>query len=120
MYTPIVRVIILVLGLILGFYYYMTDNPTPALLTLFGVALVVWGYFKNGTVYLAWRKVKKQDFQQAERILSQTKYPELLKREQKGFYHFIKAMISANANDIDNAYINFKKALQFGVRTQNN
>jgi hypothetical protein len=120
MFTPATRVIIFAAGLLLVLYYLLHGNATSAALTLLGVSLVVWGYFKNGTVYLAWRKVRAQDFKTAKRILAQTKYPRLLKKQQRGFYHFTKGLIHLSEMDLENARINLLDALKYGVRTENN
>ena len=120
MYSPVVRILMGLAGLVLIYYYFQAGSELAGYITLFGVALIVWGYFKNGTVYLAWRAVKKEQFEKAERILNQVRYPELLKKEQRGFYHFARGLIEANRNNSDAAYRNLSDALKFGVRTENN
>src|SRR5579859_329588 len=120
MFTPLVRLLMAILGLSLIIVYFQKGSTQSAYITLFGVALIIWGYFKNGTVYLAWQKIKKQDFAKAEKILLQTKYPHFLKKEQRGFYHFTKGLVEASKNNSENARRNFMEALKFGVRTENN
>ena len=119
MYAPWLRILIGTLGLILAYFYYSVGSNLSVALMLTGVALVVWGYFKNGTIYLAFRKLKKEDYEGAERSLNQTKYPELLKNGQKGYFHFIKGFIESNRNDYNKSLNHFREALKFGLRTDN-
>lgn len=120
MFTPLVRVLMGVTGLVMGVFYFIRGSNTAAYLMLLAVALTVWGYFKNGTVYLAWRKVKKEDFTGAEKVLQKTRFPEFLKKEQRGFYHFTKGLIEASRNNSLEARGHFTDAIKFGVRTENN
>jgi tetratricopeptide (TPR) repeat protein len=120
MYSPLVRILIVIGSLALMIYYHQKGSVGSSYLMVVAIALVVWGYFKNGTVYLAWRKLKKQQYDDAERVLRQTKYPHLLKKEQRGYYHFSMGLICMNRADYEPAFENFKAALVFGVRTENN
>jgi len=120
MYTPFVRLLIGLGGLLAAYDFNQRGSTAATYLTLVAVVLVVWGYFRNGTVALAFGKIKKQDFTTAESVLRQTRFPEFLKKEQQGFYHFTLGFIEANKNNSEEAYKQFKDALKFGVKTENN
>lgn len=83
------------------------------------IGLVIWGYFKNGTVYLAFASIKKQKYQKADKILRKTVNPSLLKRGQRSYYHFSKGFINLSKEDFNAAEKEFKEALLIGLRTEN-
>lgn len=119
MYSPTVRAIIGVLGLFMAWKFYSNGNMTSTYMVLIGVGLIVWGYFKNGTVYMAFQQLRKENYGKAETLLMKTRYPELLKRSQKSYYHFTKGFIELNKQNNDLAYDELKTALDLGLRTQN-
>ena len=119
MFTPTIRIAIVLASLLFSINDLQHGLTTRAYLSLCVMGIFIWGYFKSGTVYLAWTKIKQKDFDKAEKILDQTKYPKLLTKEQRGYFHFIKGLIYGNRNDLENSYINLKEALKFGVRTEN-
>ena len=119
MYNPIVRIIFGIVSLVLAWNFYSSGNITSFYMVMVAIGLIVWGYFKNGTVFLAFQQLKKENYLKAEQFLSKIKNPNLLKKFQKSYYHFIKGFIELNKQNIDNSYIEFKKALELGLRTEN-
>ena len=119
MYSPTIRAIIGIVGLFMARKFYSNGNMTSTFMVLIGVGLVVWGYFKNGTVYIAFRQLKKQNYKKAEQLLMKIRYPGLLKRSQKSYYHFTKGLIELNKQNNDLAYNELTAALDLGLRTQN-
>src|SRR5687767_4072137 len=115
MYTPLVRGLMVILALSLSIYHFIKGPTEAAYIMLLAVILIAWGYFKNGTVWLAFRKMKKQDFEGADKTLRQTRFPEYLKKVNKGYYHFIKAIVESHRENVEAAYKEFVKALHFGV-----
>ncbi|WKK87395.2 hypothetical protein QYS48_12005 [Marivirga arenosa] len=92
---------------------------TITYLLLGTICLIVWGYFKNGTVYLAFQELKKENYEKVENLLAKIRRPELLKKSQKSYFHFTKGFIDLNKQNFDSAYENLKSALSLGLRTQN-
>lgn len=119
MFSPTVRAIIGVVGLFMAWRFYSNGNMTSIYMVLIGVGLVVWGYFKNGTVYMAFQQLRKGNYGKAEQLLKKTTYPGLLKRSQKSYYHFTKGFIELHKQNNDLAYDELKTALDLGLRTQN-
>jgi len=119
MYNPIVRIILGIVGIVMAWNFYSTGNMTSFYMVMVAIGLIVWGYYKNGTVFIAFQQLKKEDFQKAEQLLSKIKNPNLLKKSQKSYYHFTKGFIELNKQNIDNSYIEFKNALELGLRTEN-
>jgi predicted negative regulator of RcsB-dependent stress response len=119
MYSPKIRIIISILGLYMAWNFYSSGNMTSTFMVLIGVGLVFWGYFKNGTVYLAFQQLKKENYDKAEQLLAKISKPELLKKSQKGYYHFTKGFIEMNKQNTDAAFTELSSALSIGLRTQN-
>lgn len=99
--------------------FYSNGNMPSTYMALAGVGLVIWGYFKNGTVYLAFQQLKKENYDKAEQLLDKISKPELLKKSQKSYYHFTKGFIELNKQNIDSAFKELNSALDIGLRTQN-
>lgn len=119
MYTPFVRLLFGVLGIALAIKFYLSGSIPSLLLTLGGVALVVWGYFRNGTVFIAFQQVKKNNPTKAERLLAKIKKPEWLSRSQKAYYHFTRGFVKMSNQQAEDSLSEFRQALEIGLRTDN-
>ncbi len=75
----------------------------PLLFTTFFSLFLLWDYLKRGTVPLAFSKIKKEEFNAAEKILSYTKYPDRLSNSQKSYYALTKGFIERNKNNFNQA-----------------
>lgn len=119
MFTPSVRIIIGIFGLAIAWGFYSLGYQEVALVMLSSVVLIIWGYFRNGTVYLAFKQLKQKNFDKAEKSLAVIKYPHLLSKKQKSYYHFAKGFIELNKEHPDECYHQLKLALELGLRTEN-
>ncbi len=119
MYNPIVRLIIGLLGLVMLWQFYSEGSMVSAYLIIASIALLIWGYFKNGTVYLAFQQMKRENYDNAESLLSKIKNPKLLKKGQKSYYYFIKGFIELNKNNFHESFDYLTQALETGLRTEN-
>lgn len=119
MYNPIIRIIFAVFGLFMAWSFYSKGNLPVTIFVLVAVGLIIWGYFKNGTVYIAFKKLKNEDYQKAEELLLKIKNPNLLKKSQKSYYHFIKGYIELNKQNLETSFIELTKAINIGLRTDN-
>ncbi len=119
MYTPFIRIIIGIVGIVLAWNFYSNGDMTNFFLTMVAIGVIVWGHFKYGTVFLAFQHLKKGKYQKAEQLLLKVKNPDLLKKYQKSYYHFTKGFIELNKNNLDNSYTELKNALELGLRTEN-
>lgn len=119
MFTPFIRSIIVLAGLFMAFLFYRNGDVINTLVALGGVGLIIWGYFKSGTVYLAFQQLKKENYAKAEALLSRTRNPAYLQRSQKSYYYFVKGFIELRKEHYDTAYTDLQAALTLGMRTQN-
>lgn len=119
MFTNKARIIVTLLFLALAavFAYYQTYQLTAVAVMLAG--LVVWGYFKEGTVILAAKKFHQKEFDKAEKLLLQIRNPNYLGKKRRGFYEFIFGSISLQKRDYEEAEKHFEIAAQYPLRTVN-
>jgi hypothetical protein len=119
MYTPIVRIILFVVCLAMAWSFYSTGNMISTYMVLLGAGLIVSGYFRNGTVFLAFQQLKKENYEKAEQLLGKVFNPDLLKKSQKSYYYFTKGFIDLNKKNRDASYGELIHALKLGLRTEN-
>ena len=118
MYTPEIRVLLFVLSLALAYYSYSVKLYFPMFLAISSGGLFVYGYYKYGTVYLAFRKIKKGEYSKAEMLLGKIKNPKTLIKQHKSYY-YSKGLIALNGKKWDNSFCDLNKALKLGLRTKN-
>src|SRR6478735_249201 len=53
------------------------------------IGMLIWGYFKQGTIVLAAKAFHQKDYDKAEDLLKQIPKPEWLSKKRRGFYEFI-------------------------------
>lgn len=83
------------------------------LLLLAGV--VIFFYFKNEMLLMAFLRVRKQDFAGADKWLNKIKNPSgNLIRKQEGYYNLMKGIMSSQTN-LNESEKYLKRALQLGL-----
>lgn len=90
-----------------------------------GVALILVGgivlftYFKNEMLLLAFWFLRKQNFDKAEKFLGYIKHPDnSLIKSQQGYYYYLSGLIDSQkqtGKSMGNAEKNFRKALEIGL-----
>ncbi len=98
---------------------YLGGKTWEFMIPILGIIMLIWGHFKHGTVYLAFRHLKKKNFQKAEQLLSKIKNPELLDKSQKGYFYMSMGFIELHKQNLDEGNQNLTKALEIGLRTEN-
>ena len=77
--------------------------------------ILIFLYFKNEFILLAFLKLRKQDFEGAKKWLSYIKNPATaLVTKQQGYYEYLQGLMASQTN-IMQAEKHFKKALAFGL-----
>lgn len=118
MFTPFARLSLLVLCIILstlGAIY----NIWPLLIisTLFSI-LILWGYYRNGTVYLALNKTRKNQFEKATSLLDQIKNPDRLNKSNRSYYYFIRGIIAHEENQFEASKVCLQESLSIGIKNE--
>ena len=119
MFTPTLRIIFIFLSLLIAAFLYSKEEYVIMVPIFISVSLFILDYFKSGTVYIAFKELKKGNLKKAEKLILKTKNPEGLSKGQKGYYYFITGFIAMNKENSELAYSELSKALKIGLRTEN-
>ena len=80
------------------------------------IELVIWGYFKEGTVVLAAKQYKDKNYEKAKELLLTIKNQELLSKKRKPYYEFLLGNIAVNQLDYHTAELHLGKAAVLGLK----
>lgn len=83
------------------------------------ILLLIWGYFKEGTIVLAAKAFHNKDYSKAEALLQQVPNPDWLSKKRRGFYEFIYGGVCLQKLDYDEAEKHYEIAAQYPLRTAN-
>ena len=83
------------------------------------IGLLIWGYFKEGTIILAAKAFHHKDYDKTERLLSQIPNPNWLSKKRRGFYEFIAGGVSLQKQDFNEAEKHYELAAQYPLRSAN-
>jgi hypothetical protein len=83
------------------------------------IGLLIWGYFKEGTIILAAKAFHNKDYIKTEGLLSQVGNPKWLSKKRRGFYEFIMGGVCLQKQDFEAAERHYELAAQFPLRTAN-
>ena len=115
MFPKIIKLILATAFFLYGGYeFYESYIGNGIFLTLLSGMMVLL-YFKNEMIFLAFLRLRKQDFQGTERWLNKIKSPERsLVRKQQGYFYYLHGIIQSQ-NNLTTAEKHFKKAIQLGL-----
>jgi len=83
------------------------------------IFLLIWGYFKEGTIVLAAKAFHNKDYDKAEALLLQVNNPAWLSKKRRGFYEFIFGGICLQKQDYDEAEKHYEIAALYPLRSAN-
>ena len=84
-----------------------------------GIALLIWGYFREGTVVMAAREFHAKNYDGAEELLKEIEDPDRLGKHRRGFYEFIYGNVELHRHNYEEAEKHFQIASNFPLRNQN-
>ena len=119
MFTNNARILIIGIFLAAGLFFSYEHVYALVAATLMFIALIIWGYFKEGTVILAAKSFHKKDYEKTESLLSQITHPAWLSKKRRGFYEFIMGGVCLQKQDFDEAEKHYEIAAQYPLRTAN-
>ena len=73
MYTPLIRIILIIVCLGMAIPFYLQEDYFNTGLTMLAAGLFGYGYFKYGTVYAAFQQLKKENVDKAEKLISKVR-----------------------------------------------
>ena len=87
MFPKIIKLILALLSLGYAVYLFMDDYIGNGIMMLLLTSMFVLLYFKNEIIFLAFLRLRKQDFEGTEKWLNKIKNPEAnLVRKQQGYF----------------------------------
>jgi len=83
------------------------------------IVLLIWDYFKQGTLIVAAKYFHHKDYDKTERYLLQIKKPQWLSKKRRGYYEFFMGGICLQRQDFDDAEKHYETAAQYPLRSVN-
>ena len=115
MFPKIIKLILAALSLGFAGYQFFDNYIGNGIFLILLAGMFILLYYKNEIIFLAFLRLRKQDFEGTLKWLDRINNPEQnLVRKQQGYYNFLKGIISSQ-NNLTQAEKYFKKALQFGL-----
>ena len=115
MVPKIFKLLISLVLLLFSIYQFYEDFVGNGIFYLFLCSFFILIYFKNEFIFLAFLKLRKQDFNGTKKWLNKIKNPEkILVKKQIGYYHYLHGIIETQKN-LTLAEKSFRKALSFGL-----
>ena len=119
MFTNTARIFLIGLFLAMGLFFSYEHVYQLMAVSLMFIVVLIWGYFKEGTVIMAAKSFHKKDYVRSEALLKQITNPGWLAKKRRGFYEFIMGGISLQKQDYDAAQKHYELAAQFPLRSVN-
>jgi len=119
MFTNTARIFLIGLFLAMGLFFSYKHVYQLMAVSLMFIVVLIWGYFKEGTVIMAAKSFHKKDYVRSEALLKQITNPGWLAKKRRGFYEFIMGGISLQKQDYDAAERHYELAAQFPLRSVN-
>ena len=115
MFPKILKLIIAVALICYSFYEFYENYIGNGIFLSLSWAFFILIYFKNEIIFLAFLRLRKQDFKGTEKWLNKIKNPEsALVQKQQGYFYYLHGIIQSQKN-LTIAEKNFKKAIQLGL-----
>ena len=110
-----IKLIIAGLIVITSIWQFTENNIGNGIFLLLLTVIPIFLYYKNEFILLAFLKLRKQDFQGAQKWLSFIKHPETaLIRKQQGYFNYLHGIMLSQTN-INQSEKYFKKAIELGL-----
>ena len=119
MFGKYLRIVMSVICFVFGCILINCGMLNEGVLLISSALLIIYGYFRHGTVWKAFQSIKRNNFAKANKDLSQISKPDLLSKSQKGYYYWALGLIKLKDNELNMAEEYIRNALDFGVRTEN-
>jgi tetratricopeptide (TPR) repeat protein len=104
--------------LLMVFFIYKHTYELAAVALLF-TGMLVWGYFKEGTIILAAKQFHQKNYQKAEDLLLQINRPEWLSDKRRGFYEFMMGGVNLHKQEYAVAEQHYELAAKYPLRSVN-
>lgn len=115
MFPKAIKLIIACSLFIYAIYQFIENYIGNGIFCIFMCGMFMLLYFKNEIIFLAFLRLRKQDFNGTEKWLNKISNPESsLVKKQQGYFFYLHGIIKSQTN-LTIAEKNFKKAINLGL-----
>jgi tetratricopeptide (TPR) repeat protein len=115
MFPKVIKLILAIITMGYAIYQFIDDYIGNGILFVLLSGTFILLYFKNEIIFLAFLRLRKQDFEGTEKWLSRISNIEKnLVRKQQGYYNYLMGIIQSQKN-LTQAEKYFKRALKLGL-----
>ena len=115
MFNKYIKLVIAVAILVWAVFEFTDKHIGNGISLILLAGVVVFFYFKNEFLLLAFLRLRKQDFPGAQKWLNYIKNPSsALVKKQEGYFNFLQGLLVSQTN-LTQAEKYFKKALNLGL-----
>ena len=115
MFPKFIKLIVALMSFGYSIFQFTENNIGNGIALIFLTLIIIFFYFKNEVILLAFLRMRKQDFEGTQKWLNKIKNPEsALTQKQVGYYNFLRGIISSQTN-LTKAEKYFKKAISLGL-----
>ena len=115
MYHKNIKLFLAILIFGYSIYQFTEGNIGNGIMYILIASIIVFFYFKNEFIILAFLRLRKQDFDGAKKWLDKIKNPAgALIKKQQGYFNFLQGIMVSQSN-MNEAEKFFKKAVEFGL-----
>lgn len=115
MYNKNIKLVLAAAIFALAIYQFTLGNIGNGIMYLLLVGIVIFFYYKNEILLLAFLRLRKQDMEGTQKWLEKIKNPSsALVTKQEGYYNYLFGIINSQKN-LTVAEKYFKKAISFGL-----
>lgn len=118
MFHPVVRFLLVAACVLYGVWSLQAGRETW-IVPFLAAGLLAWGYFRHGTVWLAFRAARRGDFDRSGRLIAKVREPERLTDQNRAYYHWIRGMLALERGDLAPAREHLETAGRGKLRTAN-
>ncbi len=112
------QLVIAVFVLVLLFTIYEQAYEITGI-ALLAIVVLLWGYFKEGTVILAAKDFHDKNYDKTEALLRQIAQPKWLAKKRRGYYEYMMGGIALQNQDFEAAERYYEVAVQYPLRSAN-
>jgi len=110
--------ILLTFLLLLGILVYIRIYELAAVSVLM-ILLLIWDYYRQGTLVVAAKFFHQKDFDKAELLLKEVPNPNWLSKKRRGYYEYMYGGICIHRQNFNAAAKHYETASQYPLRSVN-
>ncbi|MDP2088287.1 MAG: DUF2892 domain-containing protein [Flavobacteriaceae bacterium] len=115
MFHKYIKLVIAFAIVVWSVFQFIDGNIMNGITLVLFAGIIVFFYYKNEFILLAFFKLRKQDFEGAKKWLAYIKKPEsALIQKQQGYFYFLHGLMISQTNLTESEKL-FKKALGLGL-----